>query len=58
MSSPREFTRRVQRKVAIAAIGPSAVRGQGAGVQAACHDYLGSLPLARVAGRSERAYVG
>jgi hypothetical protein len=46
----------MQRMVAVAAVGPSAVRGQGKGVQRACQGYLASLPLGQISGLGSRAY--
>lgn len=52
------FYRDMQRFVAISAIGPSALRGQGAsGVIKACQDHLYSLDLKRFRCRSEKAFL-
>ena len=45
---PKSFVPTVQRKVAVTAIGPSALRGQGKGVLKVCQEYLASLSLARI----------
>lgn len=45
---PKDFIPTVQRKVALSAIGPSALRGQGQGVLKASQKFLASLSLARV----------
>lgn len=48
----------MHRFIAISAIGPSALRGQGAsGVIKACRDHLSSLDLKRFRRRSEKAFL-
>jgi len=45
---PKNFIPTVQQKVAVTAIGPSALRGQGKGVLKASQGFLTSLSLARI----------
>jgi hypothetical protein len=45
---PKTFIPTVQRKVATSAVGPSALRGQGAGVLGVSQQFLADLSLARV----------
>jgi len=40
-----DFLATMQHMVAVEAMGPSAIRGQGKGVLTACQDYLARLPL-------------
>ena len=51
-----DFVEIVQRMVAISSVGPSAVRGQGKGVQGACHEHLSSLRLERIPATGGKAY--
>ena len=53
---PSSFIPTVQRKVATAAIGPSALRGQGKGVLRASQEFLSSMSLARVPKTSEARF--
>ena len=52
----RDFLSTIQRVTAISAVGPSAVRNQGKGVQLACHEFLGSLDLATIPRTGESSY--
>ena len=45
---PKDFINTLQRKVALTAVGPSALRGQGKGVLHAAQDFLADISLARV----------
>ena len=45
---PRDFLTTLQRKVAVASVGPSALRGQGKGVLHAAQDFLAGLSLGRI----------
>jgi hypothetical protein len=53
---PNTFIPTVQRKVATSAIGPSTLRGQGAGVLGASQQFLSKLSLARVPKSSEHRF--
>lgn len=48
MIKPKNFIATVQHKVAITAIGPSALRGNGEGVLKASQRFLATVPLARI----------
>ena len=50
---PKNFIPTVQQKVAVTAIGPSALRGQGKGVLKTSQEFLASLSLARIPRSSE-----
>jgi len=50
---PKTFIPTVQRMVAVTAVGPSALRGQGAGVLGAAQRFLASMSLARIPRSSE-----
>lgn len=45
---PKDFITTLQRMVAVTAVGPSALRGQGKGVLGAAQDFLARLSLARL----------
>jgi len=45
---PNDFIPTLQRKVAVTAVGPSALRGQGKGVLAATQEFLPKIGLARL----------
>ncbi len=45
---PKNFIPTVQRKVAVTAVGPSALRGQGKGVLRASQSFLASVSLANI----------
>ena len=53
---PKDFIKTLQHKVAIAAVGPSALRGQGEGVLRTSQDFLARMSLARVPKSSEKRY--
>ena len=53
---PKDFIPTVQRKVAVSAIGPSALRGQGKGVLKASQEFLASLSLARIPKSNETRF--
>ena len=53
---PKTFIPTVQRKVAVTAVGPSALRGQGKGVLKASQQFLSSMSLARVPMSSETRF--
>ena len=53
---PASFIPTVQRKVAVAAIGPSALRGQGKGVLKASQEFLASMSLALDSQSSEARF--
>ena len=48
MSKPSSFIPTVQRRTGVAAVGPSALRGQGKGVLKAAQTYLGTMDLSKV----------
>jgi len=45
---PNDFIPTLQRKVAVTAVGPSALRGQGKGVLSATQEFLSKVSLARL----------
>ena len=45
---PPDFIPTMKRRMAVAAIGPSSLRGQGRGVLKASQDFLTAIPLARI----------
>ena len=45
---PEDFIKTIQRKVAVSAVGPSALRGQGKGVLRTSQDFLAHMSLERV----------
>ena len=45
---PEDFIKTIQRKVAVSAVGPSALRGQGKGVLWTSQDFLAHMSLERV----------
>lgn len=51
-----DFYKVMQRKVAITAVGPSALRGQGRGVLGASQELLAHINLATVPNRSDTDY--
>jgi len=53
---PRDFFTTLQRKVAVAAVGPSALRGQGKGVLHAAQDFLAGLSLGRIPKSDSRRF--
>ena len=53
---PKNFISTVQHKVAVTAVGPSAVRGQRKGVLKTCQGFLASMSLARVPKASETRF--
>jgi hypothetical protein len=53
---PTTFIPTVRRKVAVTAIGPSALRGQGKGVLKASQEFLSSMSLARVPASGEARF--
>ena len=53
---PKTFIPTVQRKVATTAVGPSALRRQGAGILGASQQFLAALSLARVPKSSETRF--
>jgi len=53
---PKNFISTVQHKVAVAAVGPSALRGQGKGVLRASQDFLARISLARVPKSSKKRF--
>ena len=55
---PKSFILKVQHKVAVSAVGPSAMRGQGKGVVKASREFLKSLPLAQIPKSSEARFQG
>lgn len=55
---PKTFIPTVQRKVATSAVGPSALRGQGAGVLGASQQFLAGLSLTRIPKSTESAFFG
>ena len=55
---PKTFIPTVQRKVAVTAVGPSTLRGQGRGVLAASQEFLATVSLARVPQSSESRFMG
>jgi len=53
---PKTFIPTVQHKVAVTAVGPSALRGQGKGVLRASQQFLAALSLARIPKSSEARF--
>jgi hypothetical protein len=53
---PKDFIKTLQRKIAITAVGPSAVRGQGKGVLRISQNFLAKMSLARVPKSSSKRY--
>jgi len=53
---PKNFISTVQHKVAITAVGPSTLRGQGKGVLRASQDFLARISLARVPKSSKKRF--
>ena len=53
---PKDFVATLQRKVAVTAVGPSALRGQGEGVLHAAQDFLARLSLARLPKSNARRF--
>ena len=45
---PRNFIPILQRKVAVTAVGPSALRSQGKGVLGATHEFLAAMSITRI----------
>lgn len=55
---PKTFIPTVQRMVATTAVGPSALRGQGAGVLGASQQFLGGLSLSGIPKSTESNFLG
>ena len=53
---PRDFLKTMQQRTAVAAIGPSALRGQGKGVIRATREFLGKIKLGRIPDSSPEAF--
>jgi len=51
-----DFLKTMQRKVAITAVNPSALRGREKGTLSVVHDFLSKMSLRRIPRRSEKAY--
>lgn len=56
MSKPSSFIPTVQRRTGVAAVGPSALRGQGKGVLKAAQTYLGTMDLSKVPKSKDAMY--
>ena len=54
---PTDFVGRVQRKVALSAVAPSMLRGQGRGLVGCAHGFLAALSLQRIPRSSERRFM-
>lgn len=56
MKRPSDFIKRIQEKVAVSTVGPSALRGQGKGVLKTTREFLTNVKLERMPKSNQKLY--